>query len=61
MIKYGTYVVYRCNKCKKEVEIPYHLLDQPPLEKYASYCEHGWEKIGDKIYNEDDTEKSENL
>jgi len=44
MEKYGTYVVFKCKNCGHTIEVPFHLKDDPPLEKYASYCTHEWEE-----------------
>ena len=52
MIKYGTYVVFKCVNCEWEIEIPFHQKDSPQLEKYASYCTHEWEDITNAKANE---------
>ncbi len=62
MIKYGTYIVYRCTAgCNHTVEIPLHLENNPPLEKYASFCTHEWVKEGELDYEQTHTEKSTDL
>jgi hypothetical protein len=45
--KYGTYIIYRCKHCKKTVNVPLHMEHCPQLEKYANFCTHEWEKIGE--------------
>ena len=51
MIKYGTYTVYTCKKCGETTEVPLHLGDAPPLEKYASFCTHDWQ-ITEEVSND---------
>ena len=58
MIKYGTFKIYKCTHCGNTVEIPLHLKDCPQLEKYASYCTHDWEEIGEKQNGQIDQEES---
>lgn len=61
LTKYGTYVVYKCDKCQHTTEIPLHLEDNPPLEKYASYCTHEWIKLGEEDYGKTDREEDKDL
>ena len=61
MIKYATYTIYECSHCKHTVEIPLHLKETPQLEKYASYCTHDWQELGEKQNATTDAEKSRSL
>ena len=58
MIKYGTYIIYECKHCHWQVTIPLHQKNNPQLEKYASYCTHDWEIIGEIDEQQIDEEKS---
>jgi hypothetical protein len=60
MEKYGTYVIYKCSKCGRTINIPYHLREHPPLEKYASFCTHEWEEE-EVCYGKTDRKKSEDI
>ena len=44
MEKYGTIVIFKCEHCGEEVELPLHQKDDPPLVKYASACTHEWKE-----------------
>ncbi len=46
--KYATYTVFKCSHCDTTIEIPLHLKETPQLEKYASFCTHEWEEVGEK-------------
>lgn len=63
IIKYGTFIEYRCKLCRHETTIAYHLKDNPPLEKYANYCiQHEWEDITGELHGQgSNTEESPDL
>jgi len=58
--KYATYTVFKCSHCGTTIEIPLHLKDAPQLEKYASFCTHDWEEVGEKD-GTTDTEKDTSI
>ncbi len=57
MEKYGARVTFKCTNCKHEVDYPLHQKDDPPLEKYASYCTHEWEEIDPEVQDGNTTTK----
>ena len=61
MIKYGTFKIYKCTHCDNIVEVPLHLKDSPQLEKYASFCTHEWEEVGEKQNAKINEEESRSL
>jgi len=61
MIKYGAFVTYKCAVCGREEEVPLHLKENPPLEKYANYCTHSWEITGEIANEQTDTEEDSDL
>lgn len=61
MLKYGTYIIYKCKKCKKEITVPLHQDGEMELEKSAENCGHDWEKIGESSDVQSDNKESKNV
>lgn len=61
MIKYGTYIIFKCKNCDDETEVALHLKNNLELEKRASYCIHSWEEIGEKKYGETNQDSSKGI
>jgi DNA-directed RNA polymerase subunit RPC12/RpoP len=59
LTKYGTYVIFKCERCSKTIEVPLHMRETPQLEKYAYQCTHEWKEVTD--HAKTNREKSRNL
>ncbi len=60
MEKYGARVTYTCENCDWTVDYPLHQKDNPPLEKYASYCNHKWSEVDPEEIQDVDTKTEDN-